>query len=320
MLSRVADSLYWLSLNMERAENITKLLSVRLVSILENNNPKIEREDNWGDLVMISGDITHFYQVYSECNRSNVIQYLAFQKENANSINSCISIVRENAKAIREIIPIELWEVINDLYLKIRTFPIKGVTIEQLNDFFQMILEKSFQYQGIITGLMPRGESYSFIMFGKHLERLRKLTRTLDVYYHKKISARDNKDSVNYHYWSAVLNSLGGYESYLQKYHAFIEPLQVVNYLVFDETLPRSATFNVKRLLYAFGKLEKDGVNSYTEGLHNKLTELLDEVSYESLDQISISIHNYFQRLQQLCDDVGIAIMDTYYLGEIKSL
>ncbi|WP_332691651.1 alpha-E domain-containing protein [Halalkalibacter lacteus] len=320
MLSRVADSLYWLSLNMERADNITKLLSVRLVSILENNNQKIEGEDNWEDLVKISGDITHFYGSYSECNRSSVIQYIAFSKKNASSINSCISIARENAKGIREIIPIELWEVINDLYLKIRAFPVKDVTIEQLNDFFQMILEKSFQFQGIITGLMPRGESYSFIMFGKHLERLRKLSRTLDVYYHKKISARDNKDSINYHYWSAVLNTLGGYESYLQKYHAFIEPIQVINYLIFDESLPRSANFNVKRLLYAFEKLERDGVNRYTEGLHNKLHGLLNEVSYESLDHSSLAIHDYFQKLQQLCDDVGIAIMDTYYLGEIKSL
>ncbi|KHF41373.1 alpha-E domain-containing protein [Halalkalibacter okhensis] len=320
MLSRVADSLYWLSLNMERADNITKLLSVRLVSILENNNQKIDRDDNWEELVKISGDIQQFYDQYADCNRSSVIEYLAFSKENPNSISSCVAIARENAKGIREIIPMELWEVINELYLKIITFSAKDVTIEQLNDFFQMLLEKSFQYQGIITGLMPRGDSYSFIMFGKHLERLRKLSRTLDVYYHKKISVRDNKENVNYHYWSAVLSAVGGYESYLQKYQALIEPLKVVNYLIFDKTLPRSANFNVHRLQYAFGKLQAEGVTSYSEALYNKLNELMSEVSYDSLDQVSISLHDYFQRLQQLCDDVGKAIMDTYYLGEIKSL
>jgi uncharacterized alpha-E superfamily protein len=319
MLSRVADSLYWLSLNMERADNITKLLSVRLVSILENND-QIGSDNNWEEIVNIAADIGRFQQNYSVCNRTSVIHFLAFSKDNPNSISSCISVARENAKGIREIIPIELWEVLNDLYLKIKTFSVKEVTIEQLNDFFQMILEKSFQFQGIITGLMPRGESYSFIMFGKHLERLRKLSRTLDVYYHKKIDARDNKDSVHYHYWSAVLSTVGGYESYLQKYQAFIEPLKVVNYLIFDETLPRSANFNVRRLLYAFDKLENAVQNSYSEGLRIKLDELMNEVNYDSLDQVSISLHDYFQKLQQLCDEVGLAVMETYYLGEIKSL
>ncbi|GAE26113.1 hypothetical protein JCM9140_2142 [Halalkalibacter wakoensis JCM 9140] len=320
MLSRVADSLYWLSLNMERADNIAKLLSVRTISMLENHNLKIKQDDEWEELVKIAGDLDQFQQSYSQCKRSSVIHYLAFSKENANSIRSCIALARENAKGIREIIPMEMWEVINELYLEIRDFPTSDVTIEQLNDFFQKILEKSFQYQGIITSLMPRGDSYSFIMFGKHLERLRKLSRTLDVYYHKKIAARDNIDSVNYHYWSAVLSTVSGYESYLQKYQAFIEPLQVVNYLVFDATLPRSANFNAERMMYAFSKLQADGVTDYSRRLYDTLHELKREVSYESLNDISISLHDYFQKLQTLCDEVGNAIMDTYYLGEISTL
>ncbi|MBP3952426.1 alpha-E domain-containing protein [Bacillus suaedae] len=320
MLSRVADSLYWLSLNLERADNMTKLLSVRLVSLLENNDPTISDADDWKEIIAISANEEDFNATYDICNRSSVIDYIAFSKENANSIRSCVAIARENAKGIREMIPLELWEVINDLYIKIKAFPTKNVSNEQLNDFFQMILGKSFLIQGIIYDLMPRGDGYHFLMFGKYVERLRKLSRTLDVYYHKKVQGRDNKANIHYHYWISVLNSLGGYESYLQKFQAFIEPITVANYLIFDESLPRSAKYSVKKLVQSFKQLEGNKVNEYTKHLNERLEELLHEVSYESLEEIDCSLHDYFQKLQQLCDEIGMTIRNTYYLGEINAI
>ena len=318
MLSRVADSLYWISQNMERADSMAKLLSVRLVSILENHDPKMGTEHDWEEVIEIIGNKANYRNSYSAYDRESVLHYFAFSKENNNSIYSCITIARENARMIREVIPLELWEVINGCYLEVRDYCSANVRTDQLNTFFQSIHEKYFLFQGIISGLMPRGDGYLFLVFGKYLEVIRKLAKTLDVYYHKNLEERANMDDIKYHYWSAVLSSLSGYESYIQKYQALMDPVKIINYLLFDDSLPRSAKFSVQQLVYAFRVLEKEEVHPYAKGLYNKLEELHKEVNYRSLENLPISLHEYFQNLQRLCDEVGESIMETYYLGEIS--
>jgi len=319
MLSRVADSLYWIAQNMERADSMAKLLSVRLVSILENQDPLLGTENDWKEVIEITSNKEAYQALYTQYDRDSVIYYVGFAKENSNSIYSCITIARENAKMIREMIPIELWEVINELYLEIQSFSFSIVRAEELNNYFKSINEKYFLFQGIISGLMSREEGYLFIVFGKYLEVIRKLSRTLDVYYNQKRTERFDKEGIHYHYWSSVLSSLSGYDSYIQKYQASMDPVKIVNYLLFDDSLPRSVSYSVQQLVNAFEILENKQVNGYSKKLHATLEELNKELRCKSVEQLPDSLHKYCQRLQSLCDSIGIAIMETYYLGEISS-
>ena len=152
MLSRVADSLFWISQNMERADSMAKLLSVRLVSVLENHDPKMGTEHDWEEVIEIIGNKEKYSDSYTSYDRESVIHYIAFSKHNNNSIYSCITIARENARMIREVIPLELWEVINGLYLEVRDFCSSTVQTDQLNTFFQSIHEKYFLFQGVSSG------------------------------------------------------------------------------------------------------------------------------------------------------------------------
>ncbi|MGP7818344.1 alpha-E domain-containing protein [Niallia sp. 01092] len=317
MLSRVADSLYWIAQNMERADCMAKLLSVRIVTILENHNPLLGTESDWKEVIEITSKKEDYNKLYDTYDRDSVIQYIAFSKFNVNSILSCIKVARENARTIREMIPIELWEIINELYLEIKNFRPADLKMEQLNRYFQSIREKYLLFQGIISVLMPRTEGYSFLVFGKYLEVIRKLAQTLDVCYHnKQIERVENEDS-HYHFWSSVLSSLSGYDSYIQKYQASMDPIKIVNYLLFDDTLPRSASYSVQQLTDAFQRLEKQQINDYARKLYDQLEELHKELRYHSVQNLPISLHEYCQRLQLLCDSLGITIMETYYLGEM---
>lgn len=318
MLSRVADSLYWIGQNMERADSMAKLLSVRLVSVLENHNPALGTEHDWEEVIESIGNKVEFSHKYHSFDREAVIDYVAFSKENSNSIYSCIKTARENAKMIREVIPIPLWEVINELYLEIGSLHSTQIQTVRLNAFFQSIHEKYFLFQGIVSGLMPREEGYFFLLFGKYIEIIRRLARALDVYYHKKVETKENIEDGHYHYWSAVLNSLSGYEFYIQKHHARMDPVKIVNYLLFDDSLPRSAKYSVQQLVHAFHTLEKQTINEYARNLSDVLKNLSQIIAYGTLEELPLSLHDYFVQLQDLCDKVGIAIMETYYLGEIS--
>ena len=124
MLSRVADSLYWLTRNVERAENNARLIAVKLTSRLENANPIEEMNQNWYELIEISGFEDLFDQEYERASDRNVMEFLLFSMKNPNSVINTITIGRENARAVREIIPNELWESINSFYLKLNSIVI----------------------------------------------------------------------------------------------------------------------------------------------------------------------------------------------------
>ena len=117
MLSRVADSLYWMARYIERAENTARFIDVNLNMSLDS---PITFSDQWQPLVSITGDLEAFRTRYPDANRDNVIQFLTLDKENANSIVSCLSRARENARSIREVISSETWEQVNRFYLLVK--------------------------------------------------------------------------------------------------------------------------------------------------------------------------------------------------------
>src|SRR5229473_2428517 len=114
MLSRVADSLYWMSRYIERAENVARFIDVNLHMMLDL---PVGAAEQWGPLVIITGDDMPFAERYGAATRENVTQFLTFDKENPNSITSCLRATRENARSVREIISSEMWEQVNTFYL-----------------------------------------------------------------------------------------------------------------------------------------------------------------------------------------------------------
>ena len=114
MLSRVADSIYWMTRYIERAENIARYIEVNLHL---NLDIPLDLSDQWQALVQVTGDDEWFREHYGSASEENVIQFLTFDKDYSSSILSCVKAARENARSVREIISSEMWEQINTLYL-----------------------------------------------------------------------------------------------------------------------------------------------------------------------------------------------------------
>jgi uncharacterized alpha-E superfamily protein len=117
MLSRVANSIYWLNRYIERAENVARFIDVNLTWMLDS---PIGQPEQWDPLVSITGDLKFFRDQYGESTAENVIQFLTFDSHYPNSIFSCLCFARENARSIREIISSEMWEQVNAFYLKLQ--------------------------------------------------------------------------------------------------------------------------------------------------------------------------------------------------------
>src|ERR1700678_3926508 len=241
MLSRVADSLYWMSRYVERGENIARILDVNLQLMLDL--PKLDPEEQkalWGPVLRSTGDHEDFYKHYKETTSENVIDFLTLHPKNPNSIVNCITTARENARHVREQISLEMWEEINRTYLWIKGQTLKKIVRQGPYEFFTQVKNASHLFQGITDGTMTHGEDWDFIQVGKYLERADMTTRILDANDEIFISQPAQSQTGGTLQWSAILRSCSSHDAYRKFYVAQVEPDKVVEFLILNVVFPRS--------------------------------------------------------------------------------
>src|SRR6516225_9608569 len=184
MLSRVANSLYWMSRYVERAENIARIVDVNLQLLLDFRNLNEERlAQHWLPIVQTTGDETQFFSLHKKATGNAVTEFLVFQMENPNSIVSSICQARENARMVRDQITIELWEELNRLYWFVRGPEARKAWTESPSDFFQQIKSSSLLIIGLTYATLIHNEGWWFAQAGKYIERADKVSRIVDLRY-----------------------------------------------------------------------------------------------------------------------------------------
>jgi len=311
MLSRVAHSLYWMSRYSERAENIARFIDVNMHMILDL---PVDFEYQWAPLVKATGDHEAFEDRYRQANQHNVIQFLTFDRENPNSIYSAICAARENARSIREIISLEMWEQINHIYLMIKEAASTHRIAGDPATLFADIKKACHLFIGTTDTTMTHGEAWHFVRLGRLLERADKSSRILDVKYFMLLPEVDYVgtpyDSLQ---WTALLKSISALEMY-RKCHHRICPQQIAKFLILDRNFPRAIHY----CLIKAGDSLRGISESYEEGYNNpaeqRLGRLRAELDYADIDEIfHQGLHEYLDAFQSHLNDVGTAIHNTYF-------
>ena len=180
MLSRVADSVFWMSRYVERAENVARFIDVNLFLTLDLG---AGHGSQWAPLVYTTGDHTGFLERFADFTQEQVIEFLAFDPKNPNSILSCLRLARENARTVREMISSAMWEEINKFYLMVSSAAADPSKIHSMFDFFNQVKLSSHLLQGVTDATMSHGEAWHFARIGRLIERADKTSRILDVKY-----------------------------------------------------------------------------------------------------------------------------------------
>ncbi len=161
MLSRVANSLYWMSRYIERAENIARIVDVNLQLLLDYRNLDDQRlAEHWMPIVQSTGDEKAFFAAHEKATGQAVTEFLVFETANPNSIVSSICQARENARTVRDQITVELWEELNRLYLFVRSMQARQVWKTSPSAFFQEIKGSSLQMIGVSYATLIRNEGW----------------------------------------------------------------------------------------------------------------------------------------------------------------
>ncbi len=311
MLSRVAESIYWMNRYVERAENVARFIEVNLNLMLDNPS---DAGRQWMPLVYTTGDHEDYQKRYSLASQENVIHFLTTDTENPNSIFSCVRAARENARSVREIISSEMWLQLNTFYLMLKAAADKPSTMDNPYEFFASVRQASHLFAGITDGTMSRTEGWHFGRLGRLLERADKTSRILDVKFYILLRSIDDVgtpfDDIQ---WAALLRSASGFEMY-RKRHGRISPRDVVEFLMLDGEFPRSVRFALNYANESLHAISGTPLDSCSLPPEKHLGRLCSDLTYSSVDDIlKAGLHEYVDDFQDRINHIGDGIFETFF-------
>jgi uncharacterized alpha-E superfamily protein len=312
MLSRVADRIFWLSRQMERAENMARILGV--TSNLVMFGTKDVQQQNLLAPLSITGTEGAFFERHDKLTLAALIEFLALDEKNPTSIYSCLKGARENAHSVRWQITSEMWETLNGTWLEVRAMQPARVTGAGATQFFDWVKDRSHLFRGVTYGTILRGEAFNFSRLGTHLERADNTARILDVKYHVLLpSVADVGGALDFYQWTALLRSVSAFETYRQLYRDQIYPIKVAQLLILERRMPRS--------LAACFDLIKDSMDRI-EGRNDQAAkrlayELHARLTHADIDEIFQSgLHEYLNACLADINELGSRI-ERAYLGAV---
>lgn len=315
MLARVADALYWMTRYIERAENNSRILDVNLQLTLDFENQNADRLlQHWEPIISSLEEHDLFHAMHDEASAASVVDFVAFEKKNPNSIYSCLASARENARTVREHISSEMWEQINRLYLFLNSNEAKNVFHGSTYEFFRQVVIGSQLFHGITDSTMNHGEGWEFIQIGKCLERADRTSRILDVKYHLLLPSGEQVGGiVDIVQWMAVLKSCSALEAYRKQYVGQVAPWKVAEFLITNSTFPRSIRFCVDRLDTALHRISGSSSTRFANEVERLSGRLASDLDFASIHDIfQFGLHQYLDRTQYRLIKVGDALLTTY--------
>ncbi|MEO1002166.1 MAG: alpha-E domain-containing protein [Cyanobacteria bacterium J06638_7] len=312
MLSRVADSLYWINRYVERAENISRFVEVSEAMALDCPPGSAEP---WLPLIDASGDRELFDSLYPHGTPEQVVEFLVSAEANPSSVVNCIRHARENARQIREVITTEMWEQINDIYWTLQEN--EGFWSQQPQEVLREIRRACQLFYGITDATLSRDLSWQFSRLGRLLERADKTTRILDVKYFLLLPSPDEVGGVlDELQWISLLRSAGAYQMFRQSRQQAIEPKEVAAFLLLNPIFPRSVRYCLQRIHETLHIVRGQAVPAVPDDLECLSGITLGRWSYTHIeDLIASGLHESIDALQSDLNQLHQLIERRYFIA-----
>ncbi len=311
MLSRVANSIYWMCRYIERAENVARFISVNLNLLLDMPS---EEGKHWKPIIMTTGDQELFEKEDPTYNQERVIRFLTFDRNNPNSILRCLASARENGRSIREIISSEMWEHLNNFYLELASEQSVDMALQDPHRFFKIIQMRSHLFTGLLDSTMSHGEAWNFARIGMMMERADKTSRILDVKYFMLLPQASLVNApIDHIQWMAVLKSASAFEMFRKEHHN-ITPRKVADFLIFDSQFPRSIRHCINKAKICLHRITGTPVGAAINLAERRLGRIQADIEYTDIEEVfEIGLHEYLDNMQSRINEVGASIGTTFF-------
>jgi uncharacterized alpha-E superfamily protein len=316
MLSRDADAVYWMSRYVERSEHVARLLLVNSNLLMDVGElaPTLQQRQ-WQSVLTVARADANFPAAEGAMG-PRVVQHMAFDTANLNSLVNCLTRARENARGVRENISAEMWECLNTLYWFIKGDEGRARFEESPDDFYRHIMNGSALFQGLTDQTLTHDQGWHFAQIGKYLERIDVTSRVIEAKF-GLLRTADNllAGALRNIHWMAVLRSCCALESFRRKHVGDLDPMRVASFLILEREFPRSIRFAVDRAHCAIRSIRSD-VNPLAIDIAERILGRLDaQLEYGEIAEIlTEGIPAYLQKIQDGIAEAAMALQKAYFL------
>ena len=306
MLSRVAESLYWMSRYLERAEHTARVIRVQLNLMLERETEDDDR--HWKRMLKsLAVEMTDVKEgeanslIHSTASRSSII--------------SCIMAARENSRQVREQISSEMWEQLNRMFIEVKRADANEVS--DVDDFLQAIKEGTHLFQGITDSTMTHGEGWQFIQAGRSLERAAALSTLLGVHFREFYGTDAEPEPLE---WMGLLRSCTAFEAYCKAYTADLRPDRIAEFLMLSPSFPHSIRFSADALETALKQVGAEVSSRRSARVERIAGRMQATLAFGQIDEImSGGLHAYLETVLRQCSQAHSALYQTYITYPIEA-
>jgi|SRR6185437_14307816 len=317
MMARDADSMFWMSRYIERAEHIARLLLVNATQLIDVGDlaPKLLQQQWLSILTIMRTDAPAGPEGGKDLGM-RIAQHMTFNIDNPNSLVSCVSRARENARGIRENISAEMWEALNTLYWSLRGDDAPARFEESSDDFYRQVMTASMLFQGLTDQTLAHDQRWLFTQAAKHLERIDVTCRVIETKYTILQSIGGQMETALRNIqWMAVLRSCCSIEAYRRHHLGEMDPLRVASFLILEPNFPRSVRYALATAHRAIAAIRNETGSLAIDPAERILGRLNAQLEYaEPAEITSDGIPNYVQKIQAQVAEAGVAVQKRYFL------
>lgn len=304
MLSRVADSLYWMARYVERAEHTARLIAVKLESMVEQT-PE-DAAASWARVVeALTGEKAqpHHGDAFASTRR------LAFDRDNETSLIASLGFARDNARQVREALSNEVWENLNRMYLRLSPVTMDSIWVHTPARLFREALEDMHALEGVTYSTLSHGEGWYFLELGRHIERVQQIGRLLDI--HFRAAQTDN--APKYFDWLVLLKFCTAFEPYTKAHTASIRPQKIAEFLLFDAEFPHSICFSVDRMTEALARVAPGAPPARRAAVERLAGRLKAAVDFGQVDELlSGGVAGFIADITKQCEQIHKQLYASY--------
>ena len=316
MLSRVANLVYWMARQLERAENTARIVDVNAQLVLDlQSSQAADDPKSWEPLVYVTGDDEKFFELYGETvTERAVTEFMLFDRRNPSSLISCIGLARENARCIRDQLSADVWETLNTFYLDLKNDDYTRYAQLGSATYLNRVKSRIQLFYGVAESMIPRTGLWWFFLLGRYLERADNTSRILDVKYYMLLpdlhAVGSALDMVQ---WASVLRSCSAFEAFRRSRRGQLNLDRVVDYLLRDEVFPRSILFSITEAEQALGQITAHAIHLEDTQPARLLRELRAELEMIDVPAvIADGLHEFLDDIQTKVLEIHESLQATF--------
>jgi len=290
MLSRIADSLFWLNRYMERSDCLLRVVYTNYILSFDAGN---STSFSWKDAITIFSPTAEDVINPTDDSTSAALKYLINDSKNLNAAKILLTKARENARGVQDNITKEVWEQVNQLYHLVNQSDMeKKLGGSRSLEIIEQLYQNSTLYYGVTDSTMPRGQGWNFMNLGKFIERCLMTIDTTFAHFKKIDHQLNNPQDILF--WRNLLLSLSGYELYLKAYNRDQHNLNIIDHILFNKNFPRSLHYSLNRISRYLNEVVEDTKIEGSEKLHKSFGRIYSKIEFSDINMVQEVSLPYF--------------------------